>query len=219
MEKDEKVRDFSPALAKNMARLSNGRSIGGLRSDMAGEGYSIGQGTLSRILLGDKGVRVESLQKVADYYGIELDQLMRDGDMAAPFVEVVRVDVSLSAGPGSLPGLQEQLGSLSFRRDFLAGCGVTPESARIVNVRGTSMEPTIPDGAVLLINSANKEPRNGRVFALAKGDEGLVVKRLIQISGEWLARSDNPDGSPDFPINDGIPVTILGRVVWMGAKL
>jgi phage repressor protein C with HTH and peptisase S24 domain len=81
------------------------------------------------------------------------------------------------------------------------------------------MEPTIPHGAVLLINSANTEARNGKIFALAKGDEGLVVKRLIKSGDMWIARSDNADGNPDFPINDGIPVTIIGRAVWIGTKL
>lgn len=219
MEKEPKIRDLSPALAANMVKLSNGRSIGGLRADMAAEGHQIGQGTLDRIMKGDRGVRMESLQKVADYFGVEVDQLMREGDPASPFVEVVRIDVALSAGPGAYQGLQEQLGSLSFRRDFLSTCGVTPESARIVNVRGTSMEPTIPDGSVLLVNSSNREARNGRIFALVKGDEGLVVKRLVQVNGVWYGRSDNPDGNPDFQIDDGIPVTIIGRVVWMGAKL
>lgn len=219
MEINEKQRDFSPQLAGHMAKLSNGRSIGGLRSDMAADGHQIGTGTLARILKGDKGVRMESLQKVADYFGVEVDQLMREVDHAAPFVEVVRIDVTLAAGSGQAPGLQEQLGSLSFRRDFLAACGVTPESARIVNVRGTSMEPTIADRSVLLINSANTEPRNGGIYALAKGDEGLVVKRLVLVNGVWYGRSDNSDGNPDFEINDGIPVTVIGRAVWVGYKL
>jgi phage repressor protein C with HTH and peptisase S24 domain len=125
----------------------------------------------------------------------------------------------LQSDPNSLPILYEEVGSLSFRKDFLMSCGVTPSSAKIVNVHGTSMEPTIPNGLVLLVNSANTEPRNGKIFAMAKGHEGLVVKRLIKNGEDWLARSDNMDGNPDFPINDGIPVTIIGRAVWIGTKL
>lgn len=78
VEKTVKVRVYSAALASNMASLSNGRSIGGLRADMGAAGYKIGQGTLERIYKGDKGVRMESLEKVADYFGTEVDQLMRD---------------------------------------------------------------------------------------------------------------------------------------------
>ena len=141
------------------------------------------------------------------------------GAAPTPFEEVKRTGVRLSAGSGSIEDIYEDVGSLSFRRDFLKSCGVSPENARVVDVRGTSMEPTIPDGSVLLINIANLEPHSGKVFALAKGQDGLVIKRLIKVEEAWYARSDNPDGNPDFQINDGIPVTILGRAVWMGAKL
>jgi SOS-response transcriptional repressor LexA len=141
------------------------------------------------------------------------------GQPPEEFVEVKRVNVTLAAGTGALGDIYEEIGSLSFRRDFLAHCGVTPASARIVNVKGTSMEPTIPDGSVLLINRANTEPVSGKVFALAKGSDGLVVKRLVKIGRDWYARSDNPDGNPDFLINDDEPAVILGRAVWMGTKL
>lgn len=138
---------------------------------------------------------------------------------ASPFIEVGRVDVRLAAGAGQIADVYEEIGSLSFRRDFLASCGVTPDNAAVVNVKGTSMEPTIANGSVLLINRKNAEPFSGKIFALAKVSEGLIVKRLIKTPSGWVARSDNPDGNPDFPIDDGEPVTIIGRAVWMGSKL
>ena len=217
MTNSPKLRVFNAVLAQNMEKLRKGRSVGGLRDDMAKENVSIGTGTLVRLIDGDEGVRVETLSKVASYFGIDVENLLR-GE-ASPFVEVLRVDVSFSAGPGCYPGIQEQVGSLSFRKDFLTSCGATTESARIVNVSGTSMEPTILDGAVLLINTKNTEPRSNAVFALARPNEGLVVKRLVKIGEYWFARSDNPDGNPDFRIDDGEPVTIIGRAVWMGVKL
>lgn len=140
------------------------------------------------------------------------------GQPAEDYVEVKRITAVVAAGGGSAEEVYEEVGSLAFRRDFLASCGVTAGAARILNVKGTSMEPTIPDGSVLLVNSANKEPRNGQIYALAKGND-LVVKRLIKTGDEWVARSDNQDGNPDFPINDGLQVTVLGRAVWIGAKL
>lgn len=151
---------------------------------------------------------------------LDLPKGFFDGAGNDAFVEVGRVDVQLAAGSGAVNSIYEQVGSLSFRRDFLRSCGVSnPENAKVVNVTGTSMEPTIPDGAVLLVNTSNTEPRNGHVFALAKANDGLVVKRLIQTGEKWMARSDNPDGNPDFQINDGELVTIIGRAIWMGAKL
>ncbi|RTD94144.1 XRE family transcriptional regulator [Variovorax atrisoli] len=134
------------------------------------------------------------------------------------FVPVQRLTVRLSAGPGAAAVVEEVEGSLQFRRDFLSSCGATQESARIVHVTGTSMEPTIVNGAVLLVNTRNREPRNGSVFAMAYGDD-LIVKRLIQTPDGWVARSDNPDGNPDISMNNAQHVEIIGRAVWMGAKL
>lgn len=145
---------------------------------------------------------------------------LADDHEISPFIEIMRTNVRLAAGSGAIEEIYEEIGSLSFRRDFLRSCGVTNiANAKIVDVRGQSMEPTIPDGAVLLVNASNREPYSGRVFALAKAHEGLVVKRLIKQGEAWIARSDNPDGNPDFNINDGAPVTIIGRAVWMGARL
>ena len=173
----------------------------------------------SDLLRGEKSFSSDLARSIEQGLGMRKYSLAGDQE-TTPFVEVMRTNVRLAAGSGAIEGTYEELGGLSFRKDFLRSCGVIkPENARIVDVDGTSMEPTIPDGAVLLVNIANREPFSGKVFALAKANEGLVVKRLIKHGDVWMARSDNPDGNPDFQINDSIPVTIIGRAVWMGAKI
>lgn len=172
----------------------------------------------SDLLRGEKSFSSDLAREIEA--GLNLAKYALAGDADGSYEEVMRTDVRLAAGSGAIEGLVEEIGSLAFRREFLRSCGIfTPQKAKIVSVTGASMEPTIPDGAVLLVNTANNEPYNGRVFALAKAHDGLVVKRLVKIGDMWVARSDNPDGNPDFQINDGIPVTIIGRAVWMGAKL
>lgn len=96
-----------------------------------------------------------------------------------PFVEVKRVDVRLSAGNGSVADQHEEIGSLAFRRDFLLACGVTPANAAVVSVKGTSMEPTIPNGSVLLINRNNREPRSGHIFARGWA-RGNILARMFR---------------------------------------
>lgn len=172
----------------------------------------------SDLLRGKKSFTADLARKIED--GLGLSRYFLDEEQPnSPFEEVKRVNAAFSAGAGSEPDIYEEVSTLSFRRDFLSACGASPESARVVDVKGFSMEPTIPNGAVLLINTANTEPRNNTIFALVSQHRGLVVKRLIKKDDVWVARSDNPDGNPDFPIDDGEPVKIIGRAVWMGAKL
>lgn len=136
------------------------------------------------------------------------------------YVDVPRTTISLSAGPGLEPHWAEQVGSLKFRAGFLRSVGANAQTACIVDVSGRSMEPTIPDGAVVLVSRSAKEPRDRQIYALRVGSE-LFVKRLVLANGTWLARSDNADREefPDLVLTGQAEAEILGRAVWMGARL
>lgn len=153
--------------------------------------------------------------------GLDLPKYSLDGDEdSSDFVSVSRLSVEVGAGPGRVASVIEELGSLQFRRDFLRSAGVGASSAAIINVKGSSMEPTIKDGAVLLINTADKYPKEGHIYAFSWDGE-MLVKRFMKLNGVWIASSDNPDKeeNPDIPL-DGLTETLLqGRAVWMGAKL
>lgn len=219
---DKAPDDYNETLAENFKRLAAGRSFGLLRRQMADAGVPIGMGTLHRVAQGDMGTRGVTLEKVAQFFGVSADQMLQpelgavtDGE----FVDVARVSVALSAGRGSQPHLEETVGSLKFRASFLRSVGASPSSAKIVDVAGRSMEPTIPDGAVILVNAANREPRDRQVYAL-RVDGELFIKRLIRTGDSWVARSDNEDRDeyPDIKL-DTTDAEVIGRAVWMGAKL
>lgn len=135
------------------------------------------------------------------------------------FADVPRIDVSAAAGHGCDLCLEEEVSSLKFRRDFLRSIGVSEKNATVITVRGASMEPTIADGAVLLVNRANREPHPGAIYVFHVQGNGLVVKRVVKKGEQWMARSDNDDREafPDFGFDEG--ATLIGRAVWMGAKL
>ena len=167
-------------------------------------------------LHGRKPISIDLAYEIEDR--LELGRLGLAGGDGGDFVDVPRVDVQLAAGSGSAPQVEEVIGHLKFARSFLRNCGVSVQGARVVDVKGPSMEPTIKDGAVLLISTTNREPAENQIFALVRPSEGLIVKRLMRQAGHWVARSDNRDHA-DFLIDDGEPITIIGRAIWMGAKL
>lgn len=163
------MRSFvNASLASNAALMIRGSAIGRLRSDMKDTGLNIGKGTLQRIVAEETGVRMESLQKFADYFSVNVDTLLR-GHVAEgeDFIHVTRLDAEAAPEDSRKTNLVEELGALQFRRDFLRTTGVSPVNAGIVHVTGTSMEPPIRDGAVLLLNRADRTPRRGSVYAFA----------------------------------------------------
>lgn len=210
------------ALAEHFKRIRGARGFEQLRQDMKDAGYDIGMGTLQRLDRGETGVRLASLKKFAAYDGKEPEDLLRGPEEESPFVPVMRVDVAFSAGAGSEPHIEEEQGALQFRADFLRSCGVSSKRAAVVNVKGMSMYPTLSDGAVLLISRADTEPRHNCIYAFRHGVE-LKVKRFVKDSGRWIARSDNDDKSVpehrDIVFSENDQPAIIGRAIWMGAKL
>jgi phage repressor protein C with HTH and peptisase S24 domain len=73
-----------------------------------------------------------------------------------------------------------------------------PERTDYVRIAatGTSMEPTIPAGAIITIDRSVTEPEPllGKVVALGLRDDGVTVKRLRRTErGGYIGVPDNPD--------------------------
>lgn len=137
------------------------------------------------------------------------------------FVEIRRADVKFSNGLGSVIYYEDDKPPLSFRRDFLKRLGIPPGRAVVVDAGGISNEPKIPDGAVVLVNTADREHLNGEFFAF-RADGELLIKRLEPLEGIGvLATADNPNFKPKSKIyREGIDDwEVIGRAVWTGAML
>ncbi len=124
------------------------------------------------------------------------------------------VEVAAAAGAGVEAAEEQVVGALAFRRDWLESRGLDPTQCVVISVRGASMEPTLPEGARILVNRSSRQPRVNRLYVLRAGD-GLIVKRAGKDrEGGWLLVSDNP--SPDYP---ALPwpddAEIIGQVRWM----
>ena len=150
---------------------------------------------------------------------LNLPKYSLDGDEEhSDFVQVSQLSVSVDSDVGS--ALVAELGALQFRRDFLRSVGVSAVNAALVHVAGTSMEPTIRDGAVLLLNRADRTPRRGSVYAFAWEGQ-MLVRRFQRVGDVWHAVADNADKSehPDIVIAGKAEGLVQGRAIWVGAKL
>lgn len=69
--------DADEALAVNFRARLGARSIQGLRQEMAERGITIGSGAIHAAKMGSRGVRLETLQKFADFFGCSVLDLLR----------------------------------------------------------------------------------------------------------------------------------------------
>ena len=80
------------------------------------------------------------------------------------------------------------------------------------------MEPTIPDGARVLLDLKDNRLREG-IFGFRLDDE-LRVKRLRRINEGVEIISDNPRYEPERLVGHDLDrFAVIGRVWWMGAIL
>ncbi|WP_254602927.1 LexA family transcriptional regulator [Sphingomonas bacterium] len=148
---------------------------------------------------------------LADYLGVAESVLGAPAAAAVPSstVSVPRLSIAASAGPGALVDREIMLGADAVDRRLLRQLGVAPDSAAMLRVRGTSMEPGLFDGDWVLIDTAVPAAARAGVHVV-RIDDAVMVKRLTPGPGGFVLTSDNP-AAPPVPMGK---VAILGRVVW-----
>lgn len=140
------------------------------------------------------------------------------------YTGVLQLTARGSTGDGEDNSHVEIRGVMAFKSEWLRENNLNQRHLDVIYANGHSMEPTINDGDVLLIDESKIEPKDGQIFALQSESKGTIVKRLVRSDFDgWIIRSDNPDKARygDETLRDGEinEVRIIGRVVWRGGML
>lgn len=131
------------------------------------------------------------------------------------WLTVPRVKFKLSAGvSGYAVEAEEGNGKpVFFRKDWFDLNGYRPDKLFAVRVSGSSMEPSLWDDDLVVINTIDVTPKDGEAFAINFEGE-LVIKRMRRDSGEWWATSDNADQRRFSPKRCTEDVSIIGKVIY-----
>ena len=124
--------------------------------------------------------------------------------------------IAPAAGSGAVVDDERITTGLKFRRDWLRKHGLNARDCCVVRVMGESMEPTLVDGASILVNLARQRRRVGHIYVV-RTEDGLIVKRAGKdAAGAWQLVSDNPDQQawPPRPWPPDAPM--IGEVKWTG---
>ncbi len=120
-----------------------------------------------------------------------------------------------SADPGAVVDSESAARAIVFRRDWLRRSGINPEMASVIQVVGESMEPTICDRALILLDHQRTRRRANRVFAV-RSEDGLQIKRLAKEDGDWMLVSDNPTYEP---VSWPREAEVVAQAMWTGRTL
>lgn len=132
------------------------------------------------------------------------------------WVEIGRLPLGASAGPGALAQDERPYDTFRFSRRWLREQGLEGAQLSAITVEGDSMEPLLRNGDEILVDRAPRPFRDG-VHVVRLG-ENLMVKRLAAAGpGRLTLLSQNLSYPPiEVSLAD---VEVIGRVVWKGGRV
>jgi phage repressor protein C with HTH and peptisase S24 domain len=159
-------------------------------------------------------------RRLARFFGVEETELGAPEEISSAqqgdWVEVPRLPLEASAGPGAVGAAEIPFDAFRFSRRWLREQGLEPALLSSIRVMGDSMDPLLRDGDEILVDRTPRPFREG-VHVVRLG-EALHVKLLQAVPPDRLRLiSKNPAYEPvDVAMSD---VDVVGRVVWKGGRL
>lgn len=143
------------------------------------------------------------------------------GELGVGFVQIPRYKVAASAGGGSMIHSEQIVDHLSFRADWVRNAlGVPVSSLALINVTGDSMEPTLSEGDLILIDMSYQGVKDNAVYVLSLNGALLVKRIQHKLDGSVIVKSDNAIYEPERIGSEAVDsLNVIGRVVWCGRRM
>ncbi|WP_142849225.1 helix-turn-helix transcriptional regulator [Telmatospirillum sp. J64-1] len=139
-------------------------------------------------------------------------------ELGDEFVLVPRYDVKAAAGYGAVIHSEQIVDHLAFKAEWVRRqLRVNPEYLLLIEAMGDSMEDTISDGDLLLVNTQEPRIKDNAIYAISVNGD-LIVKRVQRrLDGTIMVMSDNPRYRPEeVPPHTADQLRVIGQVVWHG---
>lgn len=183
------------------------------------EKLNVSQGAIANIEGGSREVSRSMLLKIKEVFGIDLlswNEKQQNNASSSNIVCIPFYSAKAAAGEGTEINDYPEKDVIHFDNRYLqAVVGHSLNNLSLITAEGDSMQPTIMNGDLLMVDDSIKEIRPNKIFVIRQGSK-LRVKRLkTELTGETLIISDNPI----YPVETMDKETeIIGQVVWNGNK-
>lgn|GEM_PF-4669933 len=185
------------------------------------ERMKVDRATMSRWLRGERKASQSTVETLVGYMealDMAPDEFFGSNDESSDYMQIPWLEATASMGGGSLEVSKEVISHLSFRTDWLLSKG-SPAKMTVINVSGSSMDPTIADGSIVLIDESKvTDLVNGKIYLVCYGGEIFLKRLKVDRGGKALALISDSDGS-EKEIDPEAYFTILGRAIWVGREL
>ncbi|MEI7375644.1 helix-turn-helix transcriptional regulator [Dickeya chrysanthemi] len=144
---------------------------------------------------------------------------LSEDEVEVPFLK----DIEFACGDGRIQSEDHNGFKLRFSKSTLRKVGANTDGSGVIcfPVTGDSMEPIIPDGTTVAVDTTNKRIIDGKLYAIAQeGGGNEKLKRIKQLyrkpGGKLVIHSFNRDADEEAYESE---VEIIGRVFWYSVLL
>ncbi|CAG2089117.1 LexA family transcriptional regulator [Xanthomonas arboricola] len=190
--------------------------------------YKVSNVTANDWLNGKFRPEIDTARRIAADHGVSFDQLYfgasSQPDVEDPYAEVTGWSQAVGLGAGAEATEYAETHSLKFKKTSLRRRGILGRDLAVYYGRGDSMEPTIQDGDAILFDTSDTRPVDGSLYVIqvdGMANPEYYVKRALVLEAGVYFQSDNPAGDhqwrkPKPMVSKKHPITIIGRVHWVG---
>lgn len=165
----------------------------------------------------DKDVEYHELSKIAEYFNIPLSEFEENANTDGNSITVDHIHISPSCGKGTTVIDLPEITPITLGRRMIEDVlrVSKPENLKTFTACGDSMEDTIDDGNLLLVDTGRTDYQNGGIFILTINNEWYVKRLRKRISGQLDIISDNSSKYPveTYTEDDNIEIVVKGRVI------
>lgn len=169
----------------------------------------ITQGSLSIRIKNGTEYTEEETKKIFKAFDKDLNYSIGD------CITIEHIHINPSCGAGTVVLTEADVTPVKIGREIIKNIwNSKPENLKIFKACGDSMQETITDNDLLLIDVSKTDFRNGGIFLLTINNDWYIKRLRLRITGELDIISDNKS----YPIETLTPETtheikIIGRVI------
>ncbi len=170
--------------------------------------------TIQRWESGQYNIPESALRLISRTFNISLKWLTEgEGEMFLPkesVEDLVALPVIYIPGKSLQGAFRELINIYTSGYEFIQKSKLPNIKAKAFKVGEDGMEPTIREGEMVIIDEEDRELVDGGVYLFVDSEKnGLIVRRLRNLNGEWWLFADNPTYPPERLKES---VIVLGRV-------
>ena len=168
--------------------------------------------TLNHWIDKTRAAGIDALQPVFDALGW---QLVFPGEQLTSY-EFLPCGMPYLDEAGLLQMRERPHAPIALEKHWMRNADIHPASSVMVEVADNSMEPLFSTGDLVLVDRADIDPRQGRIYLLSNAKGEIMFRRLKSEAGMgWTLLPENPAWSwAHETVPDISHIQIHGRVRW-----